>query len=219
MIYHSYENPTNKIMVLLLAVFLATSLGWNIKQLFDITNYKRLLTETALLVENAIAYNPVTTIGTAILNAANFDIATPTQTQDAKTIQLKEVKKVDLQCLTENIYFEAGNQSLAGKVAVGQVTLNRMNRFGYPKTVCGVINHKIGDTCMFSWKCAPPQPINTNSAAWKQSHQVAYELLSKDRKDILDITEGATHFHNNSVRPGWKMRQVARIGDHTFYRQ
>ena len=32
----------------------------------------------------------------------------------------------DAVCLAKNIYFEAGNQPLAGKVAVAQVVLNRM---------------------------------------------------------------------------------------------
>jgi len=42
-------------------------------------------------------------------------------------------------CLAKNIYFEAGNQPLAGKVAVAQVVLNRMEHSAYPEDVCGVI--------------------------------------------------------------------------------
>lgn len=221
MIANSYGNANNRVLILVFALLFASSLGWNIKQLFDISNYKKVLYETGLLIENVMINNPVTTIGNAILTVAHLDIPPPPPIvvkQDPNTIQLKDVKKVDLQCLSENIYYEAGNQGMAGKVAVGHVTLNRVGKSGYPKTVCGVINHKINEVCMFSWKCTTVPPINYNSVAWKQSYQVAYDLLSKERKDMIDITEGATHFHNNTVRPQWKMRKVTNIGDHTFYR-
>ena len=42
-------------------------------------------------------------------------------------------------CLAKNIYFEAGNQPLAGKVAVAQVVLNRMEHSAYGDTVCDVV--------------------------------------------------------------------------------
>ena len=42
-------------------------------------------------------------------------------------------------CMAKNIYFEAGNQPLAGKVAVAQVVLNRMEHSAYADNVCGVI--------------------------------------------------------------------------------
>ena len=42
-------------------------------------------------------------------------------------------------CLAKNIYFEAGNQPLAGKVAVAQVVLNRMEHSAYAGDVCGVV--------------------------------------------------------------------------------
>ena len=45
----------------------------------------------------------------------------------------------DAICLAKNIYFEAGNQPLAGKVAVAQVVFNRMEHASYPDNVCGVI--------------------------------------------------------------------------------
>jgi spore germination cell wall hydrolase CwlJ-like protein len=35
------------------------------------------------------------------------------------------------------------------------------------------------------------------------------------------VTDGATHFHNTSVRPGWSrnLTRTAAIGHHVFYRQ
>ena len=42
-------------------------------------------------------------------------------------------------CLAKNIYFEAGNQPLAGKLAVAHVVRNRVEDSQFPDTYCGVI--------------------------------------------------------------------------------
>ena len=42
-------------------------------------------------------------------------------------------------CMAKNIYFEAGNQPLAGKVAVAQVVLNRIEHSAYGDNVCDVV--------------------------------------------------------------------------------
>ena len=42
-------------------------------------------------------------------------------------------------CLAQNIYFEAGNQSLEGMAAVADVTLNRVQNSRYPNTICDVV--------------------------------------------------------------------------------
>lgn len=213
---NSFENARNRVLILMFAIMFASSLGWNVKQLFDVSNYKKLYNETTELLNYAMV-QPMAALGHTVLNPF---MPQPTQIDSttAKTVVTKEVSKTELQCLAENIYHEANNQGTVGMVAVGNVTLNRVGKPGYPKTVCGVVNHKINDTCMFSWKCAPPQPIH-NQFAWKRSQEVALDLLSKDRKDTIDITEGATHFHNQTVKPNWKMKRIARIGDHTFYKQ
>ena len=41
-------------------------------------------------------------------------------------------------CLAKNIYFEAGNQPLAGKLAVAHVVRNRVEDSQFPDTYCGV---------------------------------------------------------------------------------
>ena len=48
----------------------------------------------------------------------------------------------DLDCLTSNIYYEAGNEPEEGKVAVGLVTINRSNDDRFPKSICGVVNQR-----------------------------------------------------------------------------
>ena len=49
----------------------------------------------------------------------------------------------DLDCLTSNIYYEAGNEPEEGKVAVGLVTINRTEHERFPKTICGVVHQRI----------------------------------------------------------------------------
>ena len=68
-------------------------------------------------------------------------------------------------CMAQNIYFEAANQSFAGKIAVGHVVINRVEDLQFPNDVCGVIyqaktkvNWKgnvvpIRNQCQFSWYC------------------------------------------------------------------
>ena len=46
----------------------------------------------------------------------------------------------EVACLAEAIYFEAGNQSDAGRLAVGHVILNRQEMREYPDTICGVVH-------------------------------------------------------------------------------
>jgi len=190
------DNTRNRMLLLIMAFIAATSMSFNIKQLFDINYYKTLASETQTVLQSM---SPVKVM------------------PSLASLRTVAVSKSELQCMSESIYYEAATQSLVGKIAVGQVVLNRMNKPNYPNTVCGVINQRLGDTCMFSWKCAEPAAIK-NSKAWTQSQQVAYDLLSRDRKDMVDITEGATHFHGTGVNPGWKLRKVAKIDDHLFYK-
>ena len=42
-------------------------------------------------------------------------------------------------CLAQNIYFESANQPDAGRVAVAQVVLNRVDDLQFPNTICGVV--------------------------------------------------------------------------------
>jgi hypothetical protein len=126
----------------------------------------------------------------------------------------KSIDPKELRCMTENIYFEAGGESLAGKMAVGHVVLNRLKNPKYPKTVCGVVHQKNGETCMFSWLCEAPKEVK-NSQNWQQSQEVAHKLLSQD---IVDLTEGSTNFHNASVNPKWNLKPTVKIDGHQFYR-
>lgn len=167
-------------------------------------------------------------VATSITNALH--LAPIRETKEEPLVEGQEpvakkeaiVRKTDLQCMAENIYYEASNQSYVGKIAVARVVLNRMASKDYPSTVCGVVyegsQNTRTSTCQFSWTCAPHKSIDKNSAAWAQSEAVAKEVLAN--KDSLDITEGARFYHATYVSPYWKksLRKVAQIDDHIFYR-
>ena len=62
-----------------------------------------------------------------------------------------------LDCLTRNIYWEAATEPFEGKVAVAQVTINRVETGRFAPDICGVVYQKnvIYDkvVCQFSWFC------------------------------------------------------------------
>ena len=69
---------------------------------------------------------------------------------------MKQVK-----CLADNVYYEAGNQSIAGKKAVAYVTLNRLQSRNWPNSVCEIVYQKTVDaaTRLIVAKCSLTKTI------------------------------------------------------------
>jgi spore germination cell wall hydrolase CwlJ-like protein len=127
---------------------------------------------------------------------------------------LSEYDKSQIRCLAENAYFEAGNQSIKGKIAVSNVVMNRVNDKRFPKTPCAVIYQRTKQTCQFSWVCQGKIRIRSESQ-FADSHKVAKDVyLGK----VGDVTNGAKFFHAVYINPRWNRRWVATIGDHIFYK-
>lgn len=119
----------------------------------------------------------------------------------------------DLYCLTKNIYHEARGESQLGKIAVAQVTINRVNHATkWPSNVCDVVYQKIQGSPQFSWTTMDVK-IN-DSRAWEEAKQVAYGVLS-GALFIKNFT--FTHFHNITVEHGQNKRNHRVIGNHVFY--
>ena len=133
-----------------------------------------------------------------------------------------------LMCLALNTYHEAKNQSMIGQVATAQVVMNRVADSRYPNTVCEVVKqgpkYKGSDVpvrhkCQFSWFCdGKSDEPRRDSKEWRMAQEYARIVLSG--RIVLDVTEGATHYHATYVKPSWARTKTrtTRIESHIFYR-
>lgn len=133
-----------------------------------------------------------------------------------------KTRERQLDCMAMNIYREAGYEPFEGKVAVGQVVMNRVANGQFGKDVCGVIYQKnvIMEkvVCQFSWACdsaAKARPVN--NAAYQESYEVAKKVLLEGFK--LDVLKNALYYHADYVNPRWGLPKIGKIGNHIFYAQ
>ena len=134
----------------------------------------------------------------------------------------------DYHCLASNIYWEARNQPLLGKVAVAQVVFNRVEHNRYPDSICNVVKQtkfypsgRIDlHSCQFSWYCdgRSDEPMETWGFSYEEAFYLAVDFIEERP---LDITEGSTHYHSTKVFPIWAntLDKVVQIEEHIFYRQ
>jgi len=146
-----------------------------------------------------------------------------------------DIPQEEITCLADNVYHEARNQSTGGWYAVIAVTLNRVKDSRFPNTVCEVVKqgeHRpswkgtgelipVRNRCQFSWYCdGKSDTINKRSITqYKDITELATIALISNVV-LLDITDGATHYHADYVSPSWAKTKTKtiEIGDHIFYR-
>tara|TARA_Y100001963_G_scaffold35203_1_gene49088 strand:+ start:300 stop:749 length:450 start_codon:yes stop_codon:yes gene_type:complete len=129
----------------------------------------------------------------------------------------------EVDCLALNIYHEAKNQSVTGKYAVAETTMNRVRDKRWPSTVCGVVKQQRNGVCQFSWYCDgksdKPKIHNViEKEQWIISIQIAEAVL---RYGQIAVTNGALWYHSVKVKPYWAnvYRQTVQIEDHIFYKE
>jgi spore germination cell wall hydrolase CwlJ-like protein len=125
-----------------------------------------------------------------------------------------------LDCLTRNIYWESATEPFEGKVAVAQVTINRVESGRFAPDICGVVYQKnvVYDrvVCQFSWFCDGSSKVRPiYPAHWKESEEVAKKVLLEGFR--LPSVKNALYFHADYVNPRWGKPQVAKFGRHIFY--
>jgi N-acetylmuramoyl-L-alanine amidase len=132
-----------------------------------------------------------------------------------------EMRERQLTCLARNIYYEAGSEPFEGKVAVAQVTINRVESGKFPDDVCKTIYQKNvfyeKVVCQFSWYCdraATVRPIHKGN--YEESMVAAKKVLLEGFR--LPSLEHALFYHADYVNPGWNKVKVAKIGRHIFYK-
>jgi len=133
----------------------------------------------------------------------------------------------DRKCLTENIYFEARGQGQAGWLAVAQVTQNRVDDKRFPNTVCEVVKQgltyasgdPIRNKCQFSWYCDGKSDRINDMETFDDIFLFTSGLVD-GTITLLDVTDGATHYHADYVEPAWAKTKTKtiEIEDHIFYR-
>ena len=119
----------------------------------------------------------------------------------------------ELECLAVGIYFESKGEPLSGQLAVGEVIANRANSKGrFPSSYCGVLFQR----SQFSFVRGHSLPsVPRASRQWQTAVAIA-KIVDQDLK--ASAAPRALFFHARRVSPGWKLKRVASIGNHIFYR-
>jgi spore germination cell wall hydrolase CwlJ-like protein len=151
-----------------------------------------------------------------------FDsIKTAQLTRSTEVRTVAQVKK-ELECMAINVYREAANEPIEGRIAVAQVTMNRVNHPSFPNDVCSVVYQKsvvmTQVVCQFSWYCDSAhrtRPIH--QALYQESYEVAKKVLLENFR--LKSLEDALYYHADYVNPRWRLERIDKIGTHIFYKE
>jgi spore germination cell wall hydrolase CwlJ-like protein len=143
-------------------------------------------------------------------------------------------EREQISCIANNIYWEARNQNTKGMIAVGLVTMNRVNDNRYPDTPCEVvhqgptrpswknknISYPVKNRCQFSWYCDGKAEVvpQADFEVYEIARMIAFKVYYANSR--WDFTDGATHYHADYVRPAWasSKTKTITIGNHIFYR-
>lgn len=126
----------------------------------------------------------------------------------------------ELDCLAKNIYFESRNQPFVGRLAVAQVTMNRVDSDRFPNTVCAVVKQG-GERlhrCQFSWYCDGQSDEINDEKRFREAMDLA---ITSYVSGVTDITEGSLWYHATYIKqPYWarSKTKTVRINEHIFYK-
>lgn len=181
---------------------------------------KRLLTEVALVAAIILPAWSIIEYRSVPKPVEVFSIVDPvTETKPlaphpfyTSSEQIKLTAK-ERDCLVKNIYHEAGVESLAGRIAVAQITWNRVNNGQWGKDVCKVVYAK----AQFSWTLDKRKRFaEPKGPLWEASQAAADQFINGTRIVRLDRS---LHYHADYVNPKWadQDRMIKQIGTHIFY--
>lgn len=122
---------------------------------------------------------------------------------DAESIRISNNEK---NLLARLVHAEAKGESFAGKVAVAEVVLNRLEHEEFPDTLKEVIYEKNA--------FEPVQNGSINESADNESHQAVEEALEKEESDVELL-----YFYNpETATSDWILSRkvVKKIGNHAF---
>ena len=183
--------------------------------------YDRVIKSTKILllvIAGVLLFTLANTAVQAKFNSLKFKIAEGLATPP---ITMAERER-QLDCLTKNIYWEAASEPFEGKVAVAQVTMNRVQSGKFADNVCGVVYQKNSIyqkvICQFSWVCESTHMVKPVYAPlYKESQEVAKKVLLENFR--LPGLTNALYYHATYVSPNWRKERIAQIGQHIFYKE
>lgn len=118
----------------------------------------------------------------------------------------------EARCLATAVYYEARSESLAGKLAVARVVINRARSGRFPSSLCGVVTQP----GQFSFVRGGRLPaVREGAPQWANCAAIATIALDDGWKSKA---EGALFFHARYVSPGWGRPLLAQVDNHLFYR-
>jgi len=159
----------------------------------------------------------------AAVNLLGWAVTTKLANNDVSTTNnvTAQIRDQQLACLAKNVYHEAGSEPFEGKIAVAQVTMNRVASGKFPDDVCQTIYQKNifyeRVICQFSWTCDRSlkfKPVNPDN--YDQSMIAAQKVLLENYR--LPGLSDALFYHADYINPKWNKTQVAKIGRHIFYK-
>jgi spore germination cell wall hydrolase CwlJ-like protein len=171
------------------------------------------------VVERAIAAPAAAeAAGARNMPVTGVDTLTPSLERGRPLAELvAEMSSVDprdeqAECLASAVYWESKGEPLAGQLAVAEVIINRARSGRFAPTLCGVITQRSQFSFVRGGRIpAPPR----SAAAWRTAVAIAHIALD----DLADSpVSTALFFHARYVSPGWRLRRLASVGNHIFYR-
>lgn len=119
----------------------------------------------------------------------------------------------EIECLAVGIYFESKSEPLPGQLAVGKVIANRANSGGrFPASYCGVLFQR----SQFSFIRGRALPSVPRSARQWQTAVAVAKIV--DQGLHASPVDQALFFHAKHVSPRWRLKRIASVGNHIFYR-
>jgi spore germination cell wall hydrolase CwlJ-like protein len=116
-------------------------------------------------------------------------------------------------CLIRNVFYESGSEPYLGKIAVAQVTWNRVKYGQWGQDICRVV-YAPGQ---FSWTVEThKRNSRIGGPGWEDTIQAVEDFINGTRVARL---ENSMFFHASYVKPNWHKwaDRIKQIGNHIFY--
>lgn len=173
-------------------------------------------TSTQFVSEPVIQSLAETSVGSESIVDQNEQLAASRQAGSLDELVDAHLTDTDLsaemRCLAGAIYFEARGESLEGQLAVGEVVVNRSKSGRFPSSYCGVVYQP----SQFSFVRGGSMPsVRKNSVDWREAIAVAH--IAHQGAWESEVSD-ALYFHATHVSPRWRLKRLARLDNHVFYR-